>query len=170
MGALSALPTVEDSNKVFQKVNKALAGASPSAQKTFRGLKEWLVEQKGNPNLRVVPFSSAGVATADDGQAIGAGTAKVYGVYFKKPNDATAAYVSVVDNGTDDNYYGGSLTGSVRIQAGLVSANQEFAAVFPNGLSIALGLRIVSTTAAAAGTTANTAASAPYGFVLYGSA
>jgi hypothetical protein len=170
MGALSALPAPTSGINAWQKIRKALTDRNPAIQRQFEELRLWLATQKGNPDLYFAPFSAAEVATADDGHGVGAGTAKLYGVFFKKKNTATDAFASIVDNGTDDNYYSGSLTGSVRVQVALLDGNDAFAATFPTGLAIALGLRVVSTTAAAAGTTASGAGDGPDGFLIYGAA
>lgn len=172
MAALSALASVEDANLVWQKANIAMdtLGASSEVRDAVRALKAYLSQARGNPQLRFTAIDATTVATTDDGQGVGAGTARVYFLFLKKKATSTAAYVSVVDNGTDDNYYGGSLTGSVRIQAALNEASWPFHAAYPKGLNIANGIRIVSTTAAAAGTTASSAADGPDGFMISGNA
>ncbi len=173
MGALAALSTVENSNLVWQKANVALdaLGASSQARDSMRAIKAYLSQVKGLANLRFTAVSNADVVTANDGFGAGSGTANIYFVYLKKPTtNGTDCFVSVVDDGTDDNYYGGSLTGSVRLQVAFLIALDEFAAAFSKGLDIANGIRVVSTTAAAAGTTVSTlAATVPNGFIISGS-
>lgn len=172
MAALSALSTVEDAFKVWQKAENALASldASSLARDSMRAVKAYLSQVKRNPDLRFTAVSNADVITANDGLGVGAGTANIYFVYLKKPTtNGTDCFVSIVDDGTDDNYYGGSLTGSVRLQAAFLVALDEFVAAFTKGLDIANGIRVVSTTAAAAGTTVSTAAATvPNGFIISG--
>lgn len=171
MGALSALPTPGDANLVWQKVRLHLANATPQAQLAFKGLKEALTTQRRNPNLALATFSAEQLLTADDGLGIGAGTAQVYGIYFKKRDDATDAWFTVVDNGTDDNIYGGSLTASYILAQAAKIASKESAYVFPTGLDILLGIRLASFTTGAAGTTASVAAADSVdGFLIYGAA
>ena len=168
MAALSALAALTASNRVWESVRIALSGAGPAAQAQFKGLKSWLANSKGNLDLRFTPLTAEGVTTADDGLGVGAGATKIYGVYLKKRASGTASYISFVDNGTDDNYYGGSLTGAVRLQIAANAANQEHVYVTPQGVAMANGIRVVSTTAAAAGTTAGTAANSVDGFLITG--
>jgi hypothetical protein len=172
MADLSALAAVENANLVFQKADIALKslGAKSEVFDALRAVKAYMSQIKRNPDLRFSVFSAADVATANDGHGVGLGTARIYFVFLKKKATATDAFASVVDNGTDDNYYGGSLTGSVRIQAALLEASDQFFAALPQGLPIANGIRVVSTTAAAAGTTANAAADGPDGFIISGAA
>ena len=172
MAALSALASVQEANLVFQKANIALdsLGAKGEVRDALRALKAHLSQLKSNPNLRFTAIDATSVATADDGQSVGAGTARIYFVFLKKKATGTDAFVSVVDNGTDDNYYGGSLTGSVRYQVALLEASEQTHAAWPAGLSFANGIRVVATTAAAAGTTANAAADGPDGFIISGAA
>lgn len=182
MAALSALSTTEDAKLVFQKAEIALAGGkdavsgaalafSGAAQNAFRALKAHLSQVKRNPNLRFTAISAEDLVTANDGLGVGAGTARIYGVFLKKRDDATDSFISVVDDGTDDNYYGGSLTGSVRVQTAALEAKEEFIALYPKGLSMANGIRVVTTTAAAAGTTVSVAAADSVdGFIISGDA
>ncbi len=161
MTALAALSTVENANLVWQKATTALNAleASGAARDALRATKAYLSQIKHNPDLRFSAVSNALVVTADDGQSIGSGTANIYFVYLKKPStNGTDCFVSIVDNGTDDNYYGGSLTGSVVLQSAFHVALDEFVASYNKGLDIANGIRVVSTTAAAAGTTVSTLA------------
>lgn len=173
MAALSALAAVESSNLVWQKANIALEslGAKGVTKDAFRALKAHLAQLKGNPNLRFTALSAADLVTANDGLGVGAGTARIYGVFMKKQDDVTDAFVSIVDDGTDDNYYGGSLTGSVRLQTASLEALEEFVGIYPKGLSMANGIRVVTTTAAAAGTTVSVAsADTINGFIISGDA
>ncbi len=173
MGALSALPAVEDANLVWQRASIALdsLGANGAVRSAFAGLKAYLAQKGTAPNLRFTALAAASLITADDGLGVGTGTNRVYGIFFKKQADATDAFISVVDNGTDDNYYGGSLTGSVRIQLAALESGETAFAIYPAGLSMANGLRVVTTTTAAGGTTVSAdVADTVNGFIISGSA
>lgn len=182
MAALSALASTENANLVFQKAAIALNGGkdavtgaslafSQCAQDALRALKAHLSQVKRNPDLRFTAIDATSLLTADDGQSVGSGTARVYAIFLKKRDDATDSFISLVDNGTDDNYYGGSLTGSVRYQSAALEAKDELIAIFPKGLSMANGIRLVSTTTAAGGTTVSVAAADSVdGFMISGAA
>lgn len=170
MTALAAFPTAEAGNLVWQKVRIALANANPGAQAAFKALREYLTQQKRNPDLRFKAFSKADLVTADDGLGLGAGTAKIYGIYIKKGADDTDAVFSVVDNGTDDNIYSGSLTASVAISIFARIASMEQVFLDPNGYDILLGIRLASVTAPAGTTVTVAAADTVDGFIVYGDA
>lgn len=174
MAALSALPATENANLVWQRAQIALdsLGASSLARDSMRAVKAYLSQVKGIANLRFTAVSNDDVVTANDGFGAGSGTANIYFVYLKKPTtNGTDCFVSIVDDGTDDNYYGGSLTGSVVLQSAFHVGLDEFNAAYSKGLDIANGIRVVSTTAAAAGTTVSTlAATVPDGFIISGAA
>jgi hypothetical protein len=167
MAALSALPSVEGANLVWQRVNEVLVGASPASKYVFNGLKKWLSTQKGNPQLRFTAISAELLLTANDGLGVGAGTALIYGLYLKKRStNGTDAFVTVLDDGTDDNIYAGSLTGSYVLSQPFLLASDESCYVNVNGLTIANGIRIASLTTLV-GTTATTlAATTCDGFMI----
>lgn len=170
MAALSALTTPGDPNLVWQKVSKHLANATPAAQAAFKSLRNYLVSQKGNPELVLKTFSQAELVTADDGLGIGAGTAKIYGIYAKKGDDATDATFLLVDNGTDDNIYAGSLTASYALSVFTRIAEDEFMFIDPAGYDILLGIRLASVTAPSGTTVTVAAADTVDGFLIYGRA
>lgn len=170
MAALTALPTPEAGNLAWMKVKQALANATPGAQAAFKGLREYLCTQKRNPDLNFKAFSQADLITANDGLGLGAGTAKVYGIYIKKGDDATDAAFLVVDNGTDDNIYAGSLTASYAISIFSRIALDECVFIDPKGYDILLGIRLASVTAPSGTTVSAAAADSVDGFILYGAA
>lgn len=170
MAALSALPAHESGLLVWQKVKQALSNANPGAQAAFKALREYVVQQKGNPNLTFKAFSKADLITANDGLGLGAGTAKVYGIYIKKGDDATDATFVLVDNGTDDNIYSGSLTASYAISIFSRIAEQEDVYMNPGGYDILLGIRLASVTAPSGTTVSAAEADSVDGFIVYGAA
>jgi len=172
MSALSALPAVEDPNKVWSRVNMILASGSPAAKAAFKELKMWLATQKKNPKLRyssLAPDSTTGLTTASDGQAIGAGVATVYAVYVRALTTGTApTFTIVIDDGTDDNISG--LTASVIItvpskarSSASVPADSWF--IDAKGIAFANGLRASSVTSSQ-GLTIDASADSVVGFVI----
>ena len=170
MAALSALPTPGDPNLVWQKVKLALANATPGAQQAFKGLREHLTTGGRNPFLTIKQFSDADLITANDGLGLGAGTAKIYGIYIKKNDDATDSAFLVVDNGTDDNIYAGALTASYAISIFSRIASDECLFIDAKGYDILLGIRLASVTAPSGTTVSSAAADAVNGFIVYGAA
>lgn len=169
MAALSALASVEDIQKVRHKAKNALAGASPAAKAIFKDLFDYLVTQKKISQARFSYLTPSSLVTADDGQAIGAGTATIYGVYGAKQVDATASYLIIFDNGTDDNL--STSTGptlSLPFEEASVSAGEVTESIWvnPRGTAIANGLRAASVTDMDGYTISSAAADAPYGFLI----
>ena len=73
---------LEDGGKVWQKVRQALTNAGPEAQSVFKGLKEFIVSQKGNINLQFIPYT-AELAVTDHGTDLVGAACTVYGFYAK---------------------------------------------------------------------------------------
>jgi hypothetical protein len=176
MAALAALPAVEGANLVWQRVNSALwpnangvaqASHSPLSMYAFRDLKKWLATQKGNPQLRFTAISAELLLTTDDGQGVGAGAATIYAIYLKKrQTNGTDFFLQVLDEGTDANIYGGALTGSIVAVLPFLVAGDEAFVMYADGLAMANGIRLASTTTAI-GTTASTlAATSGDGFMI----
>lgn len=171
MADLSAFPAAEAGNLVWQKVQKALTNASPGAAAVFKGIREYLVQNRRNPDLRFLAFSKADLITANDALGVGIGTAKIYGIYIKKGDDATDAWFTVVDEGTDANIYGGALTASYTVVMPVKIASQEAIFACPTGYDVLVGIRLASFTAGASGTTVSVAAADSVdGFIVYGDA
>jgi hypothetical protein len=156
--------SLEDGNKVWQKVNKALADAEPAAVFAFRGLKQWLAEQKGNPQLQFVTIDGTVIDTATNGQDHGIDAAhRIYGLYLKKANTATDTYFAVYDDAT--NVSGGAT--DARMSIGLLEAKETFIGVYPDGLVMADGL-ISKGWTDFDGTTDANEADTPNGFYVLG--
>jgi len=174
MAPLSALATVEASNKVWEKAKAALANASPFSQQQFKQLKLWLSTYKGNPDLRFTPFSGADVIVAANGHPVGAGLTKIYGIYACKRADATASYLKLFDEGTDAALSG--LTADVRLAIPMLGASvakgerSETVLIRPNGLAIAVGIRLASVTTSDGLTISAVADDASDGFIISGPA
>ncbi len=150
------------SNKVWLKVQAALAGASPGAQLQFKSLKMWLATQKKNPDLQFIPFSAEQIVT-DDGYSPDVDACTVYGVYIKgrRTSGTTTAYVTVHAAAT-------SAVGTTGIIAArLKAADQEYAFISPSGLACETELTVSGATLIA-GQTESSAADSADGFVLIG--
>jgi len=154
--------SLEDGNKVWQKVNKALAGANPGVVAAFRGLKEYIGQQGGNPQLQFIPFSEA-QCDVSGGTALLDGACKLYGVYTKKEDSATDNWFWLYDDATND----GTAADAMLCVPQLV-ANAEAAAVFPAGF--ALGTGIVVTQYATDPLGASDGSNGAAGFVVIGGA
>lgn len=155
---------LQDSNLAWQRVKIALMNANPAAQRAFQGLKEWLAQQKGNPQLQFVPFVNTSIDDAN-GEDLGIDEAcKVYGFYAKKTNTTEDAYIALFDDATND-----ATAGDQRTTLPLLAASEEAFSIHPQGLAMAAGIVAKSYTTAA-GTTDTTAGSAADGFVLVGAA
>lgn len=181
--ALTALPALESSNKVWLKVRTALQGGSPGAQLAFKALKTWLATQKGNPNLR---FSSLngdttsgttgaephGLTTASTGAMIGTGATTIYAIYLKKRGGATSFFI-LIDEASDAAISGlganevlvlPSVTAST---TGSMATPSETVWIRPNGLAMATGVRASSVTTAI-GTTIAANTASDDGFIISG--
>jgi hypothetical protein len=159
--------TLEDGNKVWQKVNKALAGgvgANPASVEAFRGLKMWLATQKGNPQLQFIPFSAEQVVTATGYQATDA-PCKVYGLFAKgrRTTGTTSSFLDTHAAATD-----GATTTTV-ISNRFKAVGQQYATVCPDGIAHETALTIHAGTAVG-GTVDSSAADAADGFVIVGAA
>src|ERR1035437_81397 len=96
--------TLENGNKVWQKVKAALNDSNPAAQNAFRELKAYLAQQKRNPDLQFIPFSSATAADPGINQNTGYSPigvpAKVLALYIKKQKataNTTPSFIRVYD-------------------------------------------------------------------------
>jgi hypothetical protein len=74
--------SLQDGGLVWQKVAKALTGASPAQAAAFRELKTYLVTQGGNPQLQFVPFTAELLVT-NGGFPAADVASTVYAVYAK---------------------------------------------------------------------------------------
>lgn len=156
---------LEEGNKVWQKVNMALANANPAVQAGFRGLKVWLAQQKRNPDLQLVPFLATSVDDAG-GHDLGIDAAcRVYAIFGKKAATATDVYLYLFDDATNDN--GAGTDGRANLV--FLEASQEAFAIYPTGIPIVDGVVIKAYTDFD-GTTDSTDTDCPNGFVLLGAA
>ena len=158
---------LENSNLVWQKVNKTLANRNPAVVAAFKGLKEYLVSQKGNPTLQFVPLNEAVLVQATGYSPIGA-ACTLYGVWFIKngttgtgtANDSWLTIANDTSNTTDATKFVALMTSI---------AGQQAFAVYPHGLAFGTDITISGETSAQDGTE-STADDSGNGFLILGAA
>lgn len=153
--------SLESQNLVWQKVKSALMDAHPAAQNAFRGLKEYLATQGGNPDLRFAAFSEADCDAAGGTSIIDA-PCKVYGVYVKKVSAATDNYFKLYDDLTDDTTAGDQI-----VAIPLLATAEVGIEVHPVGLSFAAGVLVTQHTTSIGTTDGSDGGN---GFILAGAA
>ena len=154
----------EGANLVWQRVNEALADASPASKWAFVSLKKWLATQKVNPQLWYYAFHNTSVDDAN-GELLATGVASFYGVWCKKAATATDVFLGLIDDVDDDSTL--STKGNVMV-ANLASA-EESLYINPNGLPFGLGL-VAKAYTSPLGTTDSTDTDCPHGFVIVAAA
>lgn len=132
--------SLEDGNKVWQKVTMALTNANPAYQGAFAALKTFLAQQKGNPNLQFVPFTEVQADDAD-GTGVVDAACKVYGVYVKKESAATNNYFKLYDSATVD-----TTAGEQIIAIPLLFLTEEAMELHVDGLTMANGVTVTQHT------------------------
>lgn len=153
----------QGSNLAWQKVKAALANANPATQAAFQGLKRYLAEQKGNPDLQFVPYLSTSVDDAN-GHDLGIDAAcTLYAFYGKKAATTTDVYLYVFDDASND--AGAGTDG--RMNLVFLAASDEAFSMMPNGMAIVDGIVIKAYTDFD-GTTDSVDTDCPNGFVLLG--
>lgn len=158
--------STENSLLVWQKAKNAMEslGASPVAVAAFKALKEQLAGVGGNPDLQFAVISATDVDDAS-GKVLADAAVKVYGVFAKKQNDGTDAYLAILDDDTDD----ASPVADVRFVLGFIDANQQAFAVYPAGLSMAKGV-VAKAYTEFDGTTDAADTTTPNGFIIFSAA
>jgi len=156
-----AAKVLENPNRVWQRVNILTAGARQETRQAIQALKTYLATQGGNPPLQLLTFPSV---TTQLPTALTAGGGILYGVFAKKANTATAAFLKGNDSAT---LAGGAAGINARFTLPLLVANSEVFLTFTPGLVLVTGLTVAAETTAAGG--ANTVVGdAPSGFAIIG--
>src|SRR5262249_37140337 len=136
-----------------QRVDRALAPASPGAQFMLGALRRWMAQQLQAPLARFTPLvnstTSPGLIVASTGGLYGLIATRVYGIYIKKTNVAgstTASYLKLFDDGTDAAISGLTAGRRLVIPLGAVSSGHpgtllEGIYLSPNGFPLANGIR-----------------------------
>jgi hypothetical protein len=159
--------TLEDGAKVWRKVDQALANANPCIQGQFDALKAYIVNQKGNPTLQFIAFNDADLIQSTGVSPI-AVPCTLYGVYFIKNGTFGTG-----GTGTDSWLtIGNAATNTVdatKFVALMTSvANQQVAAIYPNGLIFGTDITLTGETSAQDGTE-STAGDSGSCFIVIGS-
>jgi hypothetical protein len=150
---------LENANKTWQRVNIALANASPWAKAQFKALKQALAQDYRNKDLTFVvidPNQGSDGANADT--VVAGEAARLVAVYVKKGLTATGSYVATSNHAT-------ALQAGKELILRLNAASEEAVFVEPAGSSYATGIVLAGVTAYN-GTTKNTIAASPSGFAL----
>lgn len=162
--------SLESSSLVRQKVYAALNGVtneSSNSRLWWNAARELFnkLQQTGVSQLQFVPFNDTD-ATTGDGQDHGIdATHQIYMVYCKKRGTATDSYLQVFDDADNDS----EVVADLRLSAALLVANQEFCAIYPEGLDMADGLVTTFATAASAdSSTQSSAGDGGDGFYVIG--
>ena len=158
--------SLEDGNLVWQKVKIALLNAHPAAQSAFKGLKEYLAQQKGNPQLQFIAFSDGNLTQATGYSPVGA-ACTLYGVWFTKNGTGTGtgtdSWLTIANDASN-------VTDATKFVALMTSlAAQQVYATYPDGLAFGTDLTISGETSAQDGTE-STGGDSGSGFVLIGAA
>ena len=155
---------LESSQLVWQKVKNALANAGPASQEAFRGLKQYLATQGGNPDLQFISYSEA-QAIVDHGTDLVGAACKLYGFYGKASRTSGTNVAFVAIHAAADNSATTTTLDTVRIKA----AGQTFSIIHPRGHASETGLTIASATTVG-GPTESTTPDGADGFVVIGAA
>jgi hypothetical protein len=170
-----ALTTVS-SNLVWQEAAQQASGRYGISQvvaNQFMALKAHLAQTKGNPNLKLIAIDSADIDNASGFAGVDA-ACTLYGIFLRKTvTNSTDAYVYLIDDDTDDS--GVRVTGAgntVRAVLPFLTAQDQVAAFFFDGLPMATGLVVKAYTTGEGGVSdalvdAN-ANDTPIGFAIVG--
>jgi hypothetical protein len=155
---------LEDANKVWQRVNIALANARPDVVAQFAALKRYLAQDKRNPTLQFVAINNTSIDDSG-GQAAMDAPCKLHGLYLKKAATATDVYVAIFDDAAND--AGGDT--DHRISLPFQTASEVKTFIDGEGLALAAGC-VVKAYTDATGTTDSTDTDCPSGFAILGAA
>jgi hypothetical protein len=158
--------SLENSLLVWQKTRIALDtfAANQVIRAAFKALKEQLAGVGGNPDLQFVVFANTSVDDAS-GLVLADAACKLYAVFAKKQATATDAYLSILDDATDDT----GVATDVRMVLPFLVASHQVVAVDPAGIDMATGVVAKSYTDWD-GTTDSSAGDAMDGFIIIGAA
>jgi hypothetical protein len=141
-----------------------LTNAGPEAQAHFKGLKEFMVSQKGNPNLQFIPYT-AEQAVTDHGVDLVGAACTLYGFYGKgrRTTGTTASFLALNAAATQD------ATTTTTVSTRFKVTGERFSWASGQGLAHATGLTVCAATTIG-GATESSAADAADGFVIVGAA
>jgi len=127
----------------WQRVDMALAGASPNAQMILaRSFKHWLAAHKQGPLLQFIPFNrttnGSGDGNADTVICGAAGT--LLAVYGKKYTGVVLSYLAISNHAT-------AIQAQKEVLLAGTAAAVEVMAIYTNGLAFATGITLAAVTA-----------------------
>lgn len=130
--------SLQDQHLVWKKVEKMLetgsANPNPAIINAFKGLRQFLSTQKGNPQLQLVPFTEA-QADAAGGTVIVDAACKLYAAFTKKENSATDNWTWLYDDATNDGTAADAMVCLPQLRA-----NEIACALFPAGFAMGTGI------------------------------
>jgi hypothetical protein len=154
-----------DANKVRQAAlihGESTGGVrSPGVTMLLAALFQYLAQHKKNPDLQIVPFALAGsdVVIAD-------AACRLYALVYKKP---AASTTNAWFKGSDHATTAAAAADIAAFCVGTSGGNRVYPFVFPDGLTLANGLTVVSHTTVN-GNTDSSAADLGGGFAIVGGA
>lgn len=167
--------SLQSSNLVWQKVEKALSNAAPSIQQAFKALKVELAGPLGNPDLQFGSFTPSGALAASGTGTMASSTGGVltvatsgtlFGVYIKKTGAGVAPAHFKVYDGTNNTV---AATGSL-VQLKVTNAGDERAYIDPVGAVFQTDITVSSLTDGTGVTETTGASDSVGGFVIVGAA
>jgi hypothetical protein len=160
--------TLESAPQIWQRVDQFLNNAktNPAIVAQFRALRNYLVQQGGNPQLQFIPFSEADIVQATGYSPI-AVPCTVYGV-FQVKTGATGIAGTTTDSWLTVGNAATNTVDTTKFIALMTSyAGHQVAAFYPQGLIFGTDLTISGETSAQDGTESTAGDSGP-GFVIIG--
>lgn len=150
---------LESAGRVRQKTR--MYTLDPSVFLALKGFFSYHSGFKSNADLQLVTVSDAGVVGAS-GVVSADAPCVVYVAYMKKGATATDSYFKLFDSATND-----ATTTDLRLTMAMLEASEEQLAIFPKGLTMAVGVVSAAHTDGQ-GTTQSTAGDAGNGFIIIG--
>ncbi len=159
----------QSGNLVWQKaknylsnVNATATGATPVAQNAFLALKQFMAQNKRNPDLQFIPFTAEQAVTNNGTDLVGA-ACTLYGLYYRarRTSGTTAAFLAIHD--AADN----TATTTTVVTAKMKATLNEGQIISGQGYALATGCT-VSCATAVGGATESATADAADGFVIVG--
>jgi hypothetical protein len=165
--------TLESGTLVWKRVEQFFAmqrsagSTNPAIVGEFLKLRDWFVQQQGNPQLQFIPFADADLVQATGFTPVAA-ACKVYAVYFIKNGTngvgtTTAMWLTLANEATN------TTLALNLILLHTAIASQQMSAIYPAGKSYGTDLTITAQDASLNGTEVAGGA-AGSGFVIIGAA
>jgi len=126
----------------WQRVDMALAAASPNVQMMFRAFKHWLAAHKQAPLLQFIPFdrTTNGSDGTNAATVICSGAATLLAIYGKKYTGVVLSYLTVSNHAT-------AIQAQKEVLLAGTAAAVEVSAIYTNGLAFATGITYSGITA-----------------------